>query len=59
MIFCEVIVREKLIWVFFVLFLLNVIIKKNMLLKVLRIVIGGLVVLFLILESIGRICDEY
>lgn len=59
MIFCEVIVREKLIWVFFVLFLLNVIIKKNMLLKVLRIVIGGLVVLFLILENIGRICDEY
>lgn len=59
MIFCEVIVREKLIWVFFVLFLLEVIIKKNMLLKVLRIVIGGLVVLFLILESIGRICDEY
>lgn len=59
MIFCEVIVREKFIWVFFVLFLLNVIIKKNMLLKVLRIVIGGLVVLFLILESIGRICDEY
>lgn len=59
MIFCEVIVREKLIWVFFVLFLLDVIIKKNMLLKVLRIVIGGLVVLFLILESIGRICDEY
>lgn len=59
MIFCEVIVREKLIWVFFVLFLFNVIIKKNMLLKVLRIVIGGLVVLFLILESIGRICDEY
>lgn len=59
MIFCEVIVREKLIWVFLVLFLLNVIIKKNMLLKVLRIVIGGLVVLFLILESIGRICDEY
>lgn len=59
MIFCEVIVREKLIWVFFVLFLLDVIIKKNMLLKVLRIVIGGLVVLFLILESIGKICDEY
>lgn len=59
MIFCEVIVREKLIWVFLVLFLLNVIIKKNMLLKVLRIVIGGLVVLFLILKSIGRICDEY
>lgn len=59
MIFCEVIVREKLIWVFFVLFLLDVIIKKNMLLKVLRIVIGGLVVLFLILGSIGKICDEY
>lgn len=59
MISCEVIAREKPTRAFFVPSLLNVIIKKNMPLKVPRIVIGGSVVPSSILESIGRICDEY
>lgn len=39
--------------------MLDIIIKRIMSLKIQRIFTGGTVVYFLILESIGKLCDEY
>lgn len=56
---CEIIAREKPTRALFVPSMLEFIIKKNMLLKVPRIITSGTVVYSSILESIGKVCEEY
>lgn len=56
---CEIIAREKPTQAFFVPSMLDFIIKKNLPLKVPRILTGGTIVYSSVLESIGKVCDEY
>ncbi|XP_052679504.1 uncharacterized protein LOC128160245 [Crassostrea angulata] len=56
---CEIIAREKPTQAFFVPSMLDFIIKKNLPLKIPRILTGGTIVYSSVLESIGKVCDEY
>lgn len=56
---CDIIEREKLTEAFFVPSMLDFIIKKNLPLKVPRILTSGTIVYSSILESIGKVCVEY
>lgn len=56
---CEIIAREKPTQAYFVPSILEFLIKKNMPFKVPRILTSGTVVYSSILESIGKVCDEY
>lgn len=56
---CEKIAKRKATQEHLLPLMLDIIIKRIMSLKIQRIFTGGTVVYFLILESIGKLCDEY
>lgn len=52
------IIKEKVIKVFLVLFMFELVMKRKIFLKIKRVIILGVVVYVLFLECIDEICDE-